>query len=1010
MTAAVPRSDHLDPTIVGRGRVPMRTSILPDGADRSLDGGWRFAWVPSPALVPDGFWDPGFDDSGWETIAVPSHWQLGGQHGGSGRDVPIYTNIQWPFPHEDWPLVPDDENPTGCYRHRFDLPAGWEHDRVVLHFGGVDCSCWVWVNGTEVGYSTDSRLPAAFDVSAVVRPGGNTVAVMVVKYGAASYLEDQDTWWLSGIFRPVRLRRTPHAHLRDHRVTTTYDVGSGEGRLRVEIDLVDERGEPLDGAVVEAELLDAGGRSAVASPWTVAVAAGAGAEATVELEATVAGVRPWSAEDPHLYTLALTMGGQVVRSRVGFREVEVAGGRLRVNGRPVVIRGVNRHEFDPDHGRVLDRASMVRDLELLKQHNVNAVRTSHYPNDERWYDLCDEYGMYLFDEANIESHGLWSAPAEDERYLDAFLARVSRMVERDRNHPSVIVWSLGNESGYGPAHDSCVSWLRAHDPTRPIHYHPAGDRPVVDVVAPMYPSVDDLVAAATADPSDPRPVIMCEYAHSMGNATGNLGEYWDAVEAHPRLGGGFVWDWVDQGFRRRTEEGVEYWAYGGDFGDRPNDGAFCLDGLVWPDRRAKPALQELKKVHEPVRAHWPDVADPWRLEVENRRDHTDLGDLVCAWRVVVDERTVAAGELELPAVGPGERAPLVLDRPDIALAPGDEEAWLDLSFRLVAATRWADAGHEVAWAQHQLAQVSPPAPPAPAAPTDRSSATAIDTAVETWSMATAQGPLVARFADGALAGIAVGPTELLVSPLRVELWRAPTDNDENWWGDQRLAQTWRAAGLDRLQRTPARATSTADVFRSEHTLWAEGTDTRIEVTQRHWLARPGVLVVETVVDPRVEVLSLPRVGLALELPAGFDQLLWYGKGPHETYCDRNRGARMGWWSATVAEQLVPYERPQENGNKTEVAWVTLARPDGAFLSALAADGSRLEVSAHHLGAEDLTGRGHLHELRPRETVVLHLDHRQCGLGNASCGPGVLERYLLPPQPYRFTVTLVPRVP
>ncbi|MCU1353036.1 MAG: beta-galactosidase [Acidimicrobiales bacterium] len=1007
----VPEELH-DPLVVARNREAMHTPLADAHNSSTLDGTWRFRWAPAPDQAPAAFWEPDHDDASWEQVPVPSSWQLEGE----GHDVPQYTNVQWPFPHDGWPRVPTDDNPTGSYRHAFDLPTSWWGDRVLLQLDGVDGACWVWLNGVEVGYSTGSRLPAEFDVTHLARPTGNLLAVRVTKFSASTYVEDQDTWWLSGIFRGVHLRRAPRVGVADIRSSTRWIAKGPDATLHVDVDLRGGTEDPTAGATVEVDLLDPFGDSMLTAPLVDEVRPSGRAAVTLSFDAAVASPSPWCAERPVLYDLLVTHrapdGSQreQYRRRIGFRDVVVADGQLLVNGQPILVRGVNRHELDPDHGRTLSTQSMVRDLRLMKQHNINAVRTSHYPNDNVWYDLCDAYGLYVFDEADIESHGLWGKPAHDERYAPQILSRVQRMVARDRDHACVIAWSLGNESGHGPAHDAAAAWVRAVDPSRPIHYHPAGDAPIVDVIGPMYPSVADIVAEAARP--DHRPIVMCEYAHSMGNATGNLGEYWDAIRANRRLAGGFVWDWVDQGFRRARPDGDgTYWAYGGDFGDEPHDGAFAHDGLCFPDRATKPALAELKKVHEPVVVHWPDVTDPWRCQVENRRDHIDLADLVCHWEVAIDDEVVGSGEVPLPAVRPGERGPLVIDRPEVSIRPGDDDAILTLSFRLGTDTGWAAAGHEVAWAQHELSRITPPGIPS-LAPARSGRLSGRRSLVREAPEGSATLRVEVDETSGRITSLRRGSLEYLTGAgIGVELWRAPTDNDDNLFGDQKLARAWRAAGLDRLAaRVDAIDLVDGRAIAVRSTLAApdlSSDEARVEVAQRIWWSGEGLLTVTTSLVPHLDVPSLPRVGLSVEVPRTFDEVHWYGRGPHECYPDRDRGARLGWWQARIDEMATPYERPQESGNRTDVRWVVARGPGGALLSALRPDGLPLQMSAHHVRPQALAGLGHLHEVRRQANPVLFLDAAQCGLGNASCGPGVLDRYLVPPTPLEFTIAFLP---
>lgn len=560
-TTDTPRPDWQNHELVGRNKLPGHADLVPFDAvagalscaaaespwQLSLNGDWRFRLVDRPADRIADFDNLKFDDRDWDLITVPGVWQL------QGYDVPIYTNIKHPFGPSDPPNIPESWNPVGHYRHRFELPAGWADRRVHIVFEGVQSAFYLWVNGKMVGYSQGSMEPAEFDLTDYLVAGQNLLAVQVFRWCAGSYLEDQDFWRYSGIYRDVRLVAYPAARLHDVTVQTPLDSEYREATLKLQT--VVKAVDRFSGTV-EAMLFDASERPVFERPLTGGVTIEADGEATVAMSAGLASPRLWSAETPYLYRLVLTLrdaDGEIVQTagqRIGVRQVEVKDGQLLVNGRPVLLKGANRHEADPETGRTVDEASMVRDITLMKQHNLNAVRTSHYINCPRWYELCDQYGLYLYDEANIESHAEWDLETKDPTWQRNFLERVQRMVARDKNHPSVIVWSLGNESGFGPNHVACSDWLRANEPTRPIHYHPAEDDPAVDILGPMYPSVQKIIDMAAKD--DPRPIIMCEYAHSMGNSTGNLTEYWDAIRTHKRLHGGFIWDWVDQALLRRT--------------------------------------------------------------------------------------------------------------------------------------------------------------------------------------------------------------------------------------------------------------------------------------------------------------------------------------------------------------------------------------------------------------------------------------------------------------------------
>ncbi|NLG27413.1 MAG: DUF4981 domain-containing protein, partial [Chloroflexi bacterium] len=670
---------------------------------RSLNGAWKFAYAPSPAAAPAGFWAADYADAAWDEVTVPGNWQL------QGYDRPIYTNVRYPFPSTEL-KVPHDDNPTGSYRRRFELPAEWSDERVTLAFEGVDSAFYVWVNGQFVGYSQDSRVTAEFDVTPFVTPGPNVLAVQVLRWSDGSYLEDQDFWRLSGIYRDVYLYARPQAHIRDFWARTALDAAYRDATLSVDVDL-------RNCAEIEAEtrlevaLYDPDGRLVLQEePAHAALAAGS--ETTLRFAHPVRAPRLWTAETPALYTLVLALYDasdtllETVSTRVGFRQVAIIDGRVCVNGVPILFQGVNRHEHDPRTGHTVDEASMLADIRLMKQHNINAVRTCHYPNDPRWYELCDAYGLYLYDEANAECHEVYDRLPHLPEWQEAFLQRAVGMVERDKNHPSVLVWSLGNEAGYGVAHEAMSEWVHRRDATRPVHYEPAGAAPTVDIIGPMYPKVSTLVDMATRT-RDTRPVIMCEYAHAMGNSVGNLPEYWQAVRTHRRLGGGFIWDWVDQGILQTTPEGVDWYAYGGDFGDQPNDANFCINGLVMPDRQPHPSLAEYKKVLEPVLVT-PLSLREGRLQVTNRRFFTDLSDLAISWKLEVDGVPLRGGALPTLRTAPGQSEEL---RVPAGGLPAAGEFLLTLSFRLADATAWAPAGHEVAFAQFALpapVQARPP--------------------------------------------------------------------------------------------------------------------------------------------------------------------------------------------------------------------------------------------------------------------------------------------------------------
>jgi beta-galactosidase len=761
---------------------------------RSLNGEWRFHWSPNPAGAPEGFQCDDYDVSAWGTLPVPSNWQM------YGHGTPMYTNVQYPFAIDNLPRVPEDDNPVGCYRRSFTLPESWDGRQVFLVFEGVDSAFYVWVNGKLVGYSQDSRLSAEFDITAYLRSGENNLALRVYRWCDGSYLEDQDYWHLSGVFRDVYLCARPVVYVRDLWARTELDEGYRDAKLHVEIKVVNRGAAVIGGHILEGMLYDAQGEAALAAPLRAAIEIEGNGERTLEWVQALADPEKWSAERPYLYTLVLALkdaGGQtleVVRCRVGFRQVEIKAGQICLNGVPLVLRGVNRHEHDPVTGHTLSRESLIADIRLMKQFNINAVRNSHYPCQPLWYDLCDEYGLYLIDEANIETHGVDDLLTKDPAWLGAFMDRGARMVMQNKNHPSIIIWSLGNESGHGPNLAALADWIHAHDPTRPVHYEGAFDEPYVDMISRMYPSFEETERLAS-DPEERRPFVLCEYVHAMGNSPGSLKEYWQLVEKYPRLQGGFVWDWVDQGLRQETADGQVWYAYGGDFGDEPNDGNFCINGLVFPDRGVQPALWEVKKIYQPVGITAVNLT-AGEVAVTNKQLFSSLEDLDVAWSLSADGTVLERGSLAPLSIGPGEATLLHVPFEAPETAPG-VEYWLELSFRLSQGTPWVEAGHEVAWEQFKLPFKTP--------------GVLNEALVEDLpKLKLSRGffnikvrgkgfTIVWNKKRGVITSWQQDGVELINEGPNLNIWRAPTDNDESQVVPQNMAGQWRAAGYDRLQ-------------------------------------------------------------------------------------------------------------------------------------------------------------------------------------------------------------------
>ncbi len=1015
--------DWENPHVLQRNREPARATLVPYADETSalagergaspfflmLSGAWQFHYAPSPRDVPADFQRESFDASAWDAIPVPGNWQMHGY----GR--PNYTNVTYPYP-VDPPRVPQD-NPTGCYRREFIVPDGWAGRQVFLNFDGVNSAFHVWVNGQMAGYSQGAHLPAEFNITALLRPGRNLLAVQVYQWSDGAYLEDQDFWRLNGIFRDVYLLATPAVHVRDvwarARLTNHYTDGS----LSARVALKNDGNEIGEGYGVLARLVNADGETIVEQALTEAARIEPGQEIQVEAEADVMTPSKWSAETPSLYTLLIILTRtsadqprevlQALPVKVGFRNIEVKEQRLLVNGQPVKLKGVNRHDTHPDFGHAVTYESMLRDIFLMKQHNINTVRTSHYPNDPRWLDLCDRYGLYVIDEADLETHGFAYTDinrlSNDPEWEAAYLDRAERMVERDKNHPCVIFWSLGNESGYGRNHDAMSAWIRARDDSRLIHYEGAQYAPgVVDVVSQMYPTVAHIIAQGQVT-DDPRPYFMCEYAHAMGNGPGNLKEYWDAIYAYPRLIGGCVWEWVDHAIRRRLPDGREWFAYGGDFDDHPNDGNFCIDGLNFPDRIPHTGLIEYKKVIEPVRVEAVDLP-AGKVRIHNRYDFLSPGHLDIAWSVTRDGELIEEGEL--PRLDTPPHGATVVSLP-FSLPKGAPGAiyHLNLSFRLARTMPWAARGFEVAWAQFELPVKPAPRPVVRAQSMPALRVTPLQRVIEIEGQ---DFEMVFDRWTGTIAHWAYAGLDLLTAGPRLQLWRAPTDNDVH------IAREWRKAGYDRLMTQVDQVAITAQSpgaarIEVDYRLNAYGVTTCFECRSVYTIYGAGDVVAQTALKPasapEAPLPPLPRVALQMRLPDQFDQFAWLGRGPHESYIDRRESARFGLYAGPVDAQFVPYIFPQENGLKSDARWAALTNRRGVGLLVIGMPS--INVAAQRYSTEDLTQARHTHELTRLDEIVLTLDHAHNGLGSNSCGPGPLPQYTLQPAPISFAVRLSP---
>ena len=979
----------------------------------SLNGMWKFRWSARPDDRPLEFWKPAFDVSGWREIPVPSDWMF------QGYDYPIYVNSSYEYAvNPRPPFVPHDHNPVGSYRRTFTVPAGWEGMNVFLHFGGVKSFFYVWINGRKLGFSKDSKTPAEFNITSYLKPGENVLAAEVYRWSDGSYLECQDFWRLAGIERDVYLTAEPRISLWNFRARAGLDASYREGRLELSISVApDDRLESQEAfkrahLSVFVTLVDPAGKK-VLGAWAESYDKEGQAEA-FGLKRSIPGVRRWSAETPNLYRLVLELRDasgktlEAVTSRIGFRTSEVKDGHLLVNGVPILLKGVNRHEHDPYTGHVIPEESMRRDIELMKRSNINAVRTCHYPNDPRWYELCDEVGLYLVDEANIESHGMGYGPeslAKDPAWGAAHLDRIERMVERDKNHPSIIIWSLGNEAGDGVNFEKAYAWLKKADPTRPVQYERAELRPHTDIYCPMYASIEEIVKYASTKQA--RPLIQCEYAHSMGNSTGNLQDYWDAIESHDQLQGGFIWDWVDQGFAAKTPAGEPFWTFGGDYGppDVPSDLNFCCNGLVAPDRTPHPALFEVKKVYQYIKLA-ADVADPGRVRISNGYAFIGLDRFDLAWELAASGKVMASGTVRCPAVAPGASAFVRLPLPHFQTGPGVEH-WLNLSVRARAAWAGVPTGHVVAAEQVFLA-----AAPAPAVgPQMDLPAPMIDDGAR--FLRVAGRDFAVRFdrLTGDLDSFVVDGHELIAAGLEPSFWRAPTDNDFGNGMPRRLSVWHSASGYRDLRKLEAHGSGEGPVTVTVVYGLAGGQATQ---SLDYAIGGDGRIVLRStlVLKEGAKLPEMPRIGVRMAVPSAFGRIQWFGRGPFESYRDRKTAAFVGLYEMTPAEPC-PYVSPQEYGNRSDTRWVAVRDGEGRGL--VIAGDPVLEFSAHPFWPEDMTqpsrGSKHPPQVEKRDFVCLTLDHAQMGVGgDDSWGARVHPEYTLPAKDTGYTLIFRPLRP
>ncbi len=993
---------------------------------QSLNGPWKFCWSANPADRPEVFFQPEYDVGRWDNIEVPSNMEI------KGYGTPVYRNLGYTYSvrKRNIPNIDHHDNPVGSYRRDFSIPRAWDGNEVFIHFDGVKSAFYLWINGRKAGYSQGSMTPARFRITPYLREGVNTAAVEVYKWSDGSYLEDQDMWRLSGIFRDVYLLMEPKQTLRDFFVYCDLDGEYRDAVLylkaliknhdttkgafcRLQVSLLDEAGLPVSGETL------------ITEEGTVPE----GSDKVFALQAPVANPLKWTAETPYLYTLLFTLSNErgtileVRRGSFGFRKIEIKNSRLLINGKTVLLKGVNRHEFHPAYGHAVPLKITEEDIRLLKAYNINAIRTAHYPNSPGFYELCDRYGLYVMDEADLETHGLRRrVPGSDPRWTSACVDRMVRMIQRDKNHPCIIIWSLGNESGYGDNIKKMKNSAREIDHTRPFHYEGDHILDISDMFSMMYapPRVVERIGRGenvragfgetnsfligrkvTEKQYRDKPFVLCEYAHAMGNSLGNFQEYMDAFEKYPRCIGGFIWDFSDQSILKKTETGEDFWAYGGDFGDKPNDGIFCGNGIVAADRTPHPALFEVKKVYQEIKVHPLDLGRGL-VAVENKYRFRGLAGLEMRWKVTEDGAVIQEGSMKAPPVPPAERLEAIIPFSPPRGKPGTEYHLL-IEFALAEETPWAHQGYVVAWDQFELpgsaAAVKPVKEDLTGTPLSVEDREGLITITGSGFSA------VIEKKKGRLQSFNSGGRELLAGPLKPNFWRVPTCNDigvGNFVPLLKRDSPWKTVEEKRHvqqisweQPEPGRVVVSVisrvrygrNPLRTVYIISANG---EINVTNEFVPAR-----------------QMERFGMQAAIPGRYSNLAWFGKGPHETMPDRSHSGITGIHRMTVEECIHDYLFPQENGNRSEVRWFSLTDQAGRGLLVKDTGGTLLNFSARPYTDDDLDRAQHIHELPRRVTITLNIDLKQKGAGGDTPGlPALHDQYRMKrgaPCKYSFTL-------
>ena len=984
------------------------------------NGNWKFHWVRKPADRPLDFWKIDYNAGDWAEIPVPSNWQL------EGYGIPMYLNYQYPPSVKTWfpPRIDKKYNPVGSYRTEFEISKGWANRQIFIHFAGVKSAFYIWVNGEKVGYSQGSMMPAEFNITELVKSGKNLLAVEVYRWSDGSYLECQDMWRFSGIYRDVFLYSTPSLHIRDLFVFCDLDEAYKDAKLHIRAKIRNYSSQNLENYSLEITLLNSdkqivGKETLAKSEVTVS----AGQEAVIELSVDVKDPKKWTAETPYLYQVVLELKNpnseivEVEQCRYGFRVVEIKNAQVLINGKRIFIKGVNRHEHDPDHGRAVPYERMLQDIKLMKQHNINAVRTSHYPDHPKWYDLCDEFGIYILDECNLESHGVRNKlPKGKEQWRKATVDRMERMVERDKNHPCIFAWSLGNEAGNGKNFILMKEAALAIDPTRPIHYEGDYELNESDFFSTMYTSHENLEKSGqlkkvkpsvlslfglSPDKYKDKPRFLCEYCHAMGNSVGSLQEYWDIFEKYDNMLGGCIWDWVDQGLRKIDENGKEYWAYGGDFGDQPNDRTFCLNGIVLADRTPNPPLLELKKVQQFIKVYPVDLSTR-KVRIHNKYFHKSLDFIEIFWELTDNGTVIQDGQLSPLSLAPGSQEEVVipLEKPKVK---SGSEYHLKILFKLAEDTLWASKDYVIAWDQFEMSFEGAP-----------ESKFSIESFPDIVQITDSEVALILEGIDfkvkigkvtGCIESYVYKGQELIVSPFIPNFWRAPVDNDTGLAKFVPFTQTL-AKYIPPLEKFVAKVRwkKATRKRRVKYFTFEQMSSNIVKVSVLSKMPRSkfgplinytiygnGDIIVENIFKPSKDMI---KFGMQVEIPKDFAKLTWFGRGPHENYWDRKTGAAVGIYSRNIDAFIHNYAVPQENSNRCDVRWVALTNESESGLFISDVGGTYLSISAWPYTMADLEDAQHINELPRRETITLNIDYKQCGVGHDFVFAGPMDKYKL----------------